>query len=141
MRPSEKKPFYDINKIVLYLFQSHLLTPFLNPATEGQNKYNKAHIKTRNVVERQYGVLKRRFPVLAVGIRLKLETAINVILACCILHNLCILKREAEPVNEGLIPNLEELIRNGRISVERTGGPDRSYGFRRNQLVEYFENM
>lgn len=109
--------------------------------TEGQHKYNKAQIKTRNVVERQYGLLKRRFPVLAVGIRLKLETAVNVILACSILHNLCILRREADPIDEHLIPNLQELIVHGQINVDVPNGPDPIYGFRRNQLVEYFENV
>ncbi|KAL4721215.1 hypothetical protein ACJJTC_019540 [Scirpophaga incertulas] len=69
-----------------YPLKSHPLTPYLNPITRGQQKYNDAHIKTRNVVERQYGVLKRRFPVLAVGIRLRLETAIRVMLAYCVLH-------------------------------------------------------
>lgn len=32
-------------------------TPHLNPVTPGQQKYNNAHIKTRNVVKRQYGIL------------------------------------------------------------------------------------
>lgn len=71
------------------------------------------------MVERQYGVLKRRFPVLAVGMHtysLKLTTAINVvILACSILHNICIIRKEQAPLNDGLIPNLEELIEAGRI--------------------------
>ncbi|XP_037972328.2 putative nuclease HARBI1 [Plutella xylostella] len=117
-----------------YPLKSHLLTPHVHPITQGQQRFNEAQIKTRNVVERQYGVLKRRFPVLAVGIRLKLKTAVNVILACCILHNFCILNREPEPANEGLLQNLNELIDNGQIHFPLDGVADPIYGFRRDQL-------
>ncbi|XP_063837153.1 LOW QUALITY PROTEIN: putative nuclease HARBI1, partial [Ostrinia nubilalis] len=124
-----------------YPLKSHLLTPYLNPSTPAQQKYNEAQIKTRNVVERQYGVLKRRFPVLAVGIRLKLPTAVNVIIACCILHNICILRKEQEPLNDGSIPNLESLIEAGRIPHIPVTVNDPIYGFQRNQITNYFENM
>ncbi|XP_053604215.1 putative nuclease HARBI1 [Plodia interpunctella] len=124
-----------------YPLKSHLLTPYLNPVSRGQQKYNEAHIKTRNVVERQYGVLKRRFPVLAVGIRLQLPTAINVILACCVLHNICIIRKEHEPINDGTIPNLEELIVNGQIPQIPITVNDPTYGFQRNQITQYFDNL
>ncbi|CAH1970137.1 unnamed protein product [Acanthoscelides obtectus] len=52
-----------------YPLKNYLMTPFLSPQTIGQQNYNRAHIATRNTVERQYGVLKRRFPVLATGLR------------------------------------------------------------------------
>lgn len=117
-----------------------MLTPYLNPATEGQQRYNIAHIKTRNVVERQYGVLKRRFPALALGLRLKLQNAINVILACCILHNLCILRGEPEPLNDGSITNLDEMIQVGQIAPP-TIISDPVYGFQRDQVTSYFETM
>lgn len=116
------------------------MTPYLNPTTRGQQKYNEAHIKTRNVVERQYGVLKRRFPVLAIGIRLELKNAINVIIACCVLHNMCILRNEDEPVSEHIIPNIEELISNGQIT-NVTMPPRNTYGFRRLQITNYFDNL
>lgn len=108
--------------------------------TRGQQKYNEAHIKTRNVVERQYGVLKRRFPVLAVGIRLELSTAVKVILACCILHNMCIFRKEEDPVNDGSIPNLQELI-TGQIPRIPVTIRDQTYGFQRHQITQYFENV
>ncbi|CAB3231326.1 unnamed protein product [Arctia plantaginis] len=124
-----------------YPLKSHLLTPYLNPATVGQQRYNTAHIKTRNVVERQYGVLKRRFPVLALGLRLKLQNAINVILACCILHNICIIRQEPEPVNDGVIPNLEHLIQAGQIPLPPLINNDPVYGYQRSQITNYFESM
>ncbi|XP_028039897.1 putative nuclease HARBI1 isoform X2 [Bombyx mandarina] len=124
-----------------YPLKSHLLTPYLNPSTHGERKYNEAHIKTRNTVERQYGVLKRRFPVLAVGLRLKLTTSVHVILACCILHNICIIRKEQDPINDGSIPNLEELIQNGQIPPTHNIAADHSYGFQRNYMTQYFGNL
>nr|CAI5831652.1 unnamed protein product [Callosobruchus analis] len=47
-------------------------------------------IRTRNTVERQIGVWKMRFPILRYGCRLKLKTAMNVIVATGVLHNICI---------------------------------------------------
>ncbi|XP_069702656.1 putative nuclease HARBI1 [Periplaneta americana] len=43
---------------------------------------------TRCVVERMFGVWKKRFPCLSVGLRNKLENAPNIIVACVVLHNL-----------------------------------------------------
>ncbi|XP_044750059.1 putative nuclease HARBI1 isoform X2 [Coccinella septempunctata] len=47
-----------------YACKPFLLTPVLNPGTEAERRYNQAHIKTRNCIERCFGVLKRRFPCL-----------------------------------------------------------------------------
>ncbi|XP_041983240.1 putative nuclease HARBI1 [Aricia agestis] len=73
-----------------YPLKNYLITSYLNPGTPAQERFNKSQIKTRNTVERQYGVIKRRFPALAMGLRIKLERACNVIIACCILHNICV---------------------------------------------------
>lgn len=52
---------------------------------------HRAQIATRNVVERMYGVLKRRFPILHSGMQLRRTHLIQqVISVCCVLHNLCI---------------------------------------------------
>lgn len=53
-------------------------------------RYQANIISTRNVVERQYGVLKRRFPMLAYGMRVRVDTAQKLIAAAAILHNMCI---------------------------------------------------
>ncbi len=77
-----------------YGLKTYVMTPIKNPSTRAEKLYNESHIKTRNTVERQYGVLKRRFPCLSYGMRLKLETQAVIIIACAVIHNYCILKRD-----------------------------------------------
>lgn len=50
-------------------------------------------------------MLKRRFPILSVGLRLKLETSLSAIVACAVLHNIAIEHREEVPPEE--IPNVD----------------------------------
>ncbi|XP_014523639.1 protein ALP1-like [Vigna radiata var. radiata] len=51
--------------------------------------FNHRHSSLRNVIERTFGVLKKRFPIIASGIEphYGLETMTDIILVCCILHN------------------------------------------------------
>ncbi|XP_017416565.1 uncharacterized protein LOC108327362 [Vigna angularis] len=51
--------------------------------------FNHRHSSLRNVIERTFGVLKKRFPIIGSGTEphYGLETMTDVVLACCILHN------------------------------------------------------
>jgi hypothetical protein len=74
-----------------YPLERNLMTPFLNPQTNGQMRYNDSHIKTRNVIERAFGVLKMRFRCLdqtAGKLMFSPERACNIIVSCFILHNI-----------------------------------------------------
>lgn len=77
-----------------YALRPWLLTPFPGNPEGLKQSYNYSHIQTRNVIERAFGVLKARFSVLKSGIRLKGKDgparSAKLILACTILHNLCI---------------------------------------------------
>lgn len=73
-----------------YPCRRYLLTPLNNPETEAERRYNSAHIKTRNTIERTFGVLKRRFPCLSLGLRVSVDKAAAIIIATCVLHNICI---------------------------------------------------
>ena len=67
------------------------MTPFQNPQNANQERYNISHMKTRNVIERTFGVLKMRFRCLhSTGGKLRIspKRACYVIIACCILHNI-----------------------------------------------------
>ncbi|XP_063911960.1 putative nuclease HARBI1 [Zophobas morio] len=75
----------------------HVITPLIRTRTEVEEVYNEAVTRTRNPVERQYGVWKRRFPILSLGLRLKLETTLAVIVATAVLHNIALNNNENEP--------------------------------------------
>lgn len=68
----------------------YLMVPFLCPANQEQRAYNTALRRTRMKVECSIGVLKRRFPCLHFGMRLKRRTLLSVIVACAVLHNIAI---------------------------------------------------
>ncbi|GFR14643.1 nuclease HARBI1 [Trichonephila clavata] len=53
-------------------------------------KYNAAHARARNVIERQYGVWKKRFSCIDTPFRCSLETAQTAIVATAVLHNLAL---------------------------------------------------
>lgn len=83
----------------------YLATPFLTHSVGANQRetavrelYNASQIRTRQCVERSYGVLKRRFPILSMGMRLRdLNTVRNIIVSCCILHNFAIDANDALP--------------------------------------------
>jgi hypothetical protein len=76
--------------IVSKLSIRYLLTPLRNPATDAQRRYNRAHIQTRNVVERSIGILKRRFPCSSSTLAYQPEKVGKIMTVCAILHNIAI---------------------------------------------------
>ncbi|XP_065944922.1 putative nuclease HARBI1 [Magallana gigas] len=70
--------------------KDYLMTPFTNPSTPAEERYNAAHCKTRNVVERTFGVLKARFRCLHSSggyLPFKPENCALVVETCMKLHN------------------------------------------------------
>lgn len=63
------------------------MTPYRNPVTEAQKIFNKLHKKERVIIERTFGQLKQRFPILQSKIRLNTENIPRMIIACFVLHN------------------------------------------------------
>jgi len=103
-----------------YPSKSYLLTPLLNPERPAEIVYNQAHIRTRNIIERLFGVWKRRFPILALGMRYKLQRIMTIIVATAVLHNIARRNADEDPpedptlnlpapwdhiINEGCINN------------------------------------
>ncbi|XP_022917825.2 putative nuclease HARBI1 [Onthophagus taurus] len=80
-----------------YKIKPYLMTPLQQVQTPAENLYNESSIRTRNVVERQYGVWKRRFPILSLCMRLQIETTMNVIVATAVLHNMAIDMNDSIP--------------------------------------------
>jgi hypothetical protein len=93
-----------------YACKRYLLTPLLTPRNRSEETYNNAHKVTRNTIERSFGVLKRRFPCLAIGIRLAMNRILAVIVATMVLHNIAVELKDEEPEEdpEVNIPNFEQ---------------------------------
>ncbi|KAF0714735.1 putative nuclease HARBI1, partial [Aphis craccivora] len=86
-----------------YACRNYIMTPLSNPTTEAEVHYQKAQIGTRNVIERKFGVWKRRFPVLSVRIRTQIPTTLVTIIATAVLHNMLIKSNDPLPVDETLL--------------------------------------
>lgn len=76
-----------------YAQQPWLMTPFYQPLPESpEERYNRAHCRARNCVERCIGVLKMRFRCIN-GERVLRYNPIKVgsiVNTCAVLHNMCI---------------------------------------------------
>lgn len=79
-----------------YPASRYMCKPLPQPITDAEKRYQAAQITTRNVAERGFGRLKRRFPCLALGMRFKLNKVQDVIVACCVLHNFIQMENNAE---------------------------------------------
>ena len=80
-----------------YPLRKYLLTPLLQPQTRAEVRYNRSHIRTRNCIERMYGIWKRRFPVLSMGLRVRIQNALTIIIATAVLHNIAIQTNDIIP--------------------------------------------
>jgi hypothetical protein len=100
-----------------YTSSNYMLVPLRNPVTEAEQLYNEAQIRTRNVVERQYGVWKRRFPILSVGMKVRVDHVLSIIIATAVLHNLaCDAGEDIPPPDPELGQDLN--IEQGQIAHE-----------------------
>lgn len=59
-----------------------------------RERYNTALCRTRVLIEQTYGILKRRFPCLAIGLRTDPGRACQYVVACVVLHNVGILRQD-----------------------------------------------
>lgn len=70
-----------------YAITPYLLTPYENPETPTEKYFNKVYAKERVTVERCFGQLKMRFPILHYKVRTKLDSVGKITVCCCVLHN------------------------------------------------------
>ena len=84
---------YHLLADAAYPLTKWIMTPYRNNGhlTQRQVHYNTALSSKRQVIERAFGILKKRFPKLRLGIDLVDVDEINdVIMAACVLHNTCL---------------------------------------------------
>nr|CAD7577979.1 unnamed protein product [Timema californicum] len=80
--------------VYIYEVRSYLLAPLATSTIVVEQLYNESQIQTRNVAGRTYGVWKRRFPLLSLGMRVHIQLAQNIIVATAVLHNKACQHRE-----------------------------------------------
>lgn len=71
-----------------YPLRAYVVTLISNPARDSEIKYNAAHAKTRNIVERAFGVWKRGVRVLSSQLHSKLNISLLAKGSAAILHNI-----------------------------------------------------
>lgn len=72
-----------------YALRPYMLTPLNDPQTVAEKYYNESQIRTRNVIERLFGLWKRRFPIIGTKLRSKIKNIQYIIVATAVLHNIC----------------------------------------------------
>ena len=89
------------------------MTPVTNPTTVSEIGYNDAHAKTRNIVERCFGVLKSRFRCLdkTGGTLLYTpEKVCQIFVASSVLHNFCIDRNiPIAPIDQAVLARHQQL--------------------------------
>lgn len=122
-----------------YAIKPYLMIKLQEVHTAAENLYNESIIRTRNVVERQYGVWKRRFPILSTGIRLSLERARTVIVATAVIHNIAVDMNDEFP-DEWFEDNIIEDDVNG-INHNIDNDRNRGRQVRQRIINQHFANL
>lgn len=80
-----------------YAKTTFMMTPLNSVNSQRQSLYNESQIWTRNVVERTFGISKRRFPMLSRGIQVHLNKIPGVIIETAVIHNIAQQHDDTEP--------------------------------------------
>lgn len=83
-----------------YPLSPYLMTCFRNTSSEAERKFNKMLKSERTYIERCFGQLKQRFPMLYSKIRIKIERVPSFIMACFILNNIAKLLKDEFPFDD-----------------------------------------
>jgi len=123
-----------------YAVQRYVITPLLNPLTHVETLFNESQIRTRNPVERSYGVWKRRFPILSLGINIKnLNTVQAIIVATAVLHNIARQFGDNEPkVTNELEHSISLTLIDPQLGNGNEGG---NRSVHRKRFLNYFSTM
>lgn len=105
---------------------------------EAVAKYNESLIRTRNTVERSYGVWKRRFPILATGINVKITSSQSIIVATAVLHNIACNFGESMP---RVTTEIESLISITEFNNPGENIDRNAANITRNKFLRYFNNL
>ena len=109
-----------------FMLKPYLLTPYrgvryhlkeysIRSPKKRQDLFNNHYASLHNVIDRAFGVLKKRFPIIAEGseTHYPVDTISLIIIVCCILHNYLLI---VDP-DDGLVAKVDcELMENDPIT-------------------------
>ena len=107
-----------------YACSPFLMTPYQDPVTRKQKQFNRAQKVTHCLIERTFGILKKRFNVLHQEIRMSPERACTIIAA--------IKMREPDLDEENVVADEQAYD-----MKEQYHGPENGFGVR-NHITEHF---
>lgn len=99
-----------------YALKRYLMVPYLTPSNRAEENFNNALCRTRVTIEQAFGILKRRFPCLQIGLRVQPEQACSIVVACVVLHNMGIERQDIvdiPPVNRQMVDEVVLPAANG----------------------------
>lgn len=111
-----------------YPFNTYLMRPYrkTHRLRVRQKLYNRVLSKTRQVIERAFGFFKNKFRRLFYLNRHSVEDSVSTILACCILHNICLATEVyarilifGEDHEDNDFENNQEVIQNENANAKR----------------------
>ncbi|MED6181707.1 hypothetical protein PIB30_118851 [Stylosanthes scabra] len=70
-----------------------------------QEYFNKKHSSARNVIERCFGLLKKKWAILRSPCFYHIKTQSQIIIACCLLQNFIQMNMDSDPEEESSIPD------------------------------------
>lgn len=78
------------------------MTPYNYLDSVKKQNFNNSLCRARVSIEQTFGILKRRFPCLSQGMRMSPEKAAIITIACVVLHNIAIDRKENndEPLDD-----------------------------------------
>ncbi|KAM3316927.1 hypothetical protein ACQJBY_034842 [Aegilops geniculata] len=85
-----------------YRGQRYHLNDWKNPPTKKEELFNMLHSSARNVIERTFGLLKMRWAIIRNPSYYPFDTQVDIILACCYLHNLIRQQMRVDPCEQYL---------------------------------------
>ncbi|XP_048259000.1 putative nuclease HARBI1 [Haliotis rufescens] len=116
-----------------YPCRRYLMTPYHNTGNiRHRDRYNYSLCRTRVLIEQTFGILKRRFPCLSLGLRTNPTRACKYVVSCAILHNIRILKQDI------VINHMDELTVQGPDQQQQQFLRNDGFGIRDHIAQSYF---
>ncbi|KAB0805325.1 hypothetical protein PPYR_02295 [Photinus pyralis] len=104
-----------------YKCSNYLLTPYRDNGhlSRKQKNYNFKHSSTRVYVEQTFGLLKGRFRILKHVHMYNVELIPDLILACCVLHNICM--KNNDEIDVDTFEDKDDYYNNGDEDFRKVG--------------------